>query len=300
MFFVFAQTLQALEIIRLTMKKVIQYPVLLVLTLSSIVILSSYLAAFFLIEHFYFGMSVIDFSTIANFLGCPYTTHILHTFFCLLALTLATFILVVFSYNATYVLIARELNKEIDGKSFYTNLKYSFSELVRQAAIITLGYFKWWCNIFSNIPDYIQIWQDLCDRSYQPQQDKYQYSLSPLLYPHLIHHPRSQLKEARASSLEIVKQCFSQNVKCRYNFTYLNYLVSTIIFVIFYTLYNYKILGPEQAFIAGFILLVIYFSIIRLIVLVLAVSTYHYCKGQVIKFYSKQFISSAFEKFAEQ
>ncbi len=298
MFFVFAQTFQALKIIQLTLQKVIRYPLLLGLTAICIIMLSSYLAAFFLIEHFYFGVSIVDFSTVADFLGCPYTTHIVHTTFCMACLTLAAFILAVFSYCATYVLVCRELNEKISVKNFYKQITTALKELLRQAAIITLGYLKWLCSIFSSVPDYIQIWQDVCDKSYTPQEDKYQYTLSSVLYPHFIHNPGVILKKARADSIKIVQKKFFQNIEARYTFSYLNYLVSFLVCVTGYYVCQYKILTAEHSFMIGLVTLVIYFSIIRLINLTFMVSLYHYCIDKEIKFYPSQFVSSAFRKSA--
>ena len=293
MFFVIRASKHALQMMQLAGRKIIQFPILLILIGACIIILSSFLTLFFLIQHLYFGLNVMDFNTILNYIGFPVTTHVLQTLFCLISLMAAMLILVVFSYSATYLLLCKGLNKKSSAGAFWKILKKSFSELVRHAIIATSGSLAW---LFSAlyIDERFNDLQDMCDGTYTPNYGKYDDPFNILIYPLLVIKPGVNLPALRDESVATMRKSFAKEAECQFTFSYLSYFVMFLVILGGYMLWKYKFASLEIAFILGLVTFVIYWSIIRLIMIVFAVSVYHYCTGKDSLMYPKLFIEKTY------
>lgn len=295
MLFVPKGTSHALQMIGIASGKIVSFPLLLMLIGICIIILSSFLTLFFLIQYSYFGLDVTDFSTVLDFLGWPLNTHVLQTIFCILSFVIAMFIVVVFSYSVTYILISEGLHIKPTFKSFLIPFKTSFKELVRQAIVMTLGYLAWvfsWMYFSERLEDL----QDMFDDSYVIDNGKYYDPLAVLLYPLLVTKPELMLKDARAESVTIMQKTFTDQAACQYNFSYISYAFVGLTSLIMYGLWKYKIVGVEKAFLIELVLFVIYWSIIRLIAITFAVSVYHYCVGKESLVYPSDFVIKSYKK----
>jgi hypothetical protein len=295
MLFVTKKTLHALKMIGIAAVKMVGFPELLLLVGICIVSLTSFLALFFLVQYSYFGVNVIDFSTVIDFLGCPISTHFLQTLFCLISLVFAMLILVIFSYSVTYILISKGLKKKPCWKEFLSIFGMTFKELVRQAVVMTLGYLAW---IFSSvyIPERLEDLQNMCDDSYLPDETKYYDPFAILLYPLLVIKPGEKLKNVRAESFAIMKKVFTNEGVCQYTFLHLGYFFLSATATIIYVLWKYQLIGLEQAFLIELLLFVIYVSVVRLIIITFAVSVYHYCVGKEFMLYSSEFIIKSYKE----
>lgn len=288
-------TSHALQMIRIASEKMVSFPVLLLLIGICIISLSLFLALFFLIQYSYFGVNVVDFSTVINFLGCPITTHVLQTIFCIISFIIAMLIVVIFSYSVTYILICNGLHEKPSFKQFCVIFKTSFNELVRQAVVMTLGYLAWvfsWMYFSERLEDL----QDMCDGSYVPDEGKYYDPFAILLYPLLVTNPGVMLKDIRAESVVIMQKTFTENAVCQYTFSYISYVFAGVTSLLMYGLWKYKITEIEQAFLIELVLFVIYWSVIRLITITFAVSVYHYCVGKDFLVYPSEFIMKSYKK----
>lgn len=289
----FSKTIYALKIIQYSFYRMIKDPIIIGLIGIGTLLLSTFLSIFFLIQHFYFGLSVVNFMTFMGFLSFPITTHFLQTLFCIFSLIVAAFIFIIFSYFFTYLMICNDLQEKCSLKVVVEGMKKAFLEIIRHSVIMTCGYFKWIFSLLC-IDRRFQDLQDMCDKSLPVDEDKYQNSFSFFLYPLLVKNPEITLKVARDESADLIKKKFGADVTAAYSFKLLDYLAFLIIVSTMYVLYHFKIIRPEPAFLTALTLLVIYFSIIRVIVLTFVVSVYHYCENKNTILYPAALVKSAF------
>lgn len=292
--YIIEATRHALVMVVIGTKKCIKFPVLLLLIGLCITSLSLFFTFFFLFQHFYFGVSVTDFDTVIDFLGCPVTTHILQTLFCLVSFTIGMAILVFFGYCATYILISEGLHKQASGGGFFSVLRKSYFELLRHSVIMTCGFFAWLFSILY-IDERFEDVQDICDGTYVPDNGKYDDPYAILLYPLLITHPGIILRDARSKSVSIMKKTFSDDANCQYTFKCISYIAFIIIASMSYALWQYSLLSAEYSFILGLVLFIIYWSVIKIINIAFSVSVYHYCVGEELIVYPKKFVELSYK-----